>query len=312
MLNNAGYRTIPLLSKCSEFPNCCFGVELAFAEDVGQVLADRGHPRLVQLGQLVGVVENARLIDAIEHGEAGTKYLQEVRSWHTLGQMGPRETAPDLELSGTPASPGIAVGVALFRGSHDLAYNTHSLPFLGVEAERARVETAFAGTRRDILKIQEAAEREAGEEHALIFSSHLLLLNDPVLMERILSAVKDGDNAAAAIYDAFEHFSDKLKNVPDPYIQDRVEDMRDLRSRLLDQLLRTSAPQSSTMSDKIVIARGIPPSLVVELKAVERLAPIHIAQILSYLKAAKLQHSLLITFNVLSLRLGIKRVIQSS
>ena len=51
--------------------------------------------------------------------------------------------------------------------------------------------------------------------------------------------------------------------------------------------------------------------LVVELKAVERLAPIHIAQTLSYLKAAKLQHGLLITFNVLSLRLGIKRVIQS-
>ena len=51
--------------------------------------------------------------------------------------------------------------------------------------------------------------------------------------------------------------------------------------------------------------------LVGELKAVERLAPIHIAQTLSYLKAAKLQHGLLITFNVLSLRLGIKRVIQS-
>ncbi len=51
--------------------------------------------------------------------------------------------------------------------------------------------------------------------------------------------------------------------------------------------------------------------LVVELKAIEHLAPIHTAQILSYLKATKLRHGLLITFNVPALRLGIKRVIHT-
>ena len=50
-------------------------------------------------------------------------------------------------------------------------------------------------------------------------------------------------------------------------------------------------------------------SLVVELKAVERIAPIHVAQILSYLKATRLRLGLLISFNVAKLRLGIKRVI---
>jgi GxxExxY protein len=49
--------------------------------------------------------------------------------------------------------------------------------------------------------------------------------------------------------------------------------------------------------------------LVVELKAVERLAPIHVAQILSYLKATRLQLGLLISFNVTLLRHGIRRVI---
>ena len=51
--------------------------------------------------------------------------------------------------------------------------------------------------------------------------------------------------------------------------------------------------------------------LVVELKAVEHLAPIHVAQVLSYLKAMKLRIGLLITFNVPALRLGIKRVIHN-
>ncbi|MGH7281367.1 MAG: GxxExxY protein [Polyangiaceae bacterium] len=50
-------------------------------------------------------------------------------------------------------------------------------------------------------------------------------------------------------------------------------------------------------------------SLVLELKAVEGLAPIHVAQLLSYLKATRLRLGLLITFNVAMLRAGIKRVI---
>ncbi len=217
-------------------------------------------------GQLVGVVENARLIDALDRGEAGTKYLHEVRSWRTLGQAAPREEKKDLALDGTPASPGIAIGEALFRGSHDLTFDSSNAPFQGGEAELKRVAAAFESTRKDILRIQAAAERQAGEEHALIFSSHLLLLNDSVLMERIAAAIRHGIPAPAAIYDALEHFGQKLQNIADPYIQDRVEDIRDLRSRLLGQLV-SDGRQSSTMSDKIVVARGIPPSLVVELKA---------------------------------------------
>jgi GxxExxY protein len=50
-------------------------------------------------------------------------------------------------------------------------------------------------------------------------------------------------------------------------------------------------------------------TLVVELKAVEELAPIHVAQILSYLKATRLHLGLLISFNVTLLRRGIRRVI---
>ncbi|WP_437730566.1 GxxExxY protein [Sorangium sp. So ce1335] len=52
--------------------------------------------------------------------------------------------------------------------------------------------------------------------------------------------------------------------------------------------------------------------LLVELKAVEHLAAIHVAQLLSYLKAMRLRHGLLVTFNVPALRLGIKRVVNDA
>lgn len=51
--------------------------------------------------------------------------------------------------------------------------------------------------------------------------------------------------------------------------------------------------------------------LLVELKAVETLAPIHKAQVISYLKATGLHLGLLINFNVPILRAGIQRVVLS-
>ena len=51
--------------------------------------------------------------------------------------------------------------------------------------------------------------------------------------------------------------------------------------------------------------------LLVELKAVDALAPIHTTQVLSYLKATGLKLGLLMNFNVPVLRNGIKRIIHS-
>jgi GxxExxY protein len=50
-------------------------------------------------------------------------------------------------------------------------------------------------------------------------------------------------------------------------------------------------------------------ALIVEVKAVEKLLPIHTAQLLSYLKLAKVRLGLLFNFNVMHLKDGIKRVV---
>ena len=49
--------------------------------------------------------------------------------------------------------------------------------------------------------------------------------------------------------------------------------------------------------------------LIVEIKCVEALLPIHQAQILTYMKLAKIPTGLLINFNVTKLRSGIKRFV---
>lgn len=49
--------------------------------------------------------------------------------------------------------------------------------------------------------------------------------------------------------------------------------------------------------------------VILELKSVEELEPIHTAQLITYLKATGIKKGLLINFNVRHLRHGIKRVV---
>ena len=50
-------------------------------------------------------------------------------------------------------------------------------------------------------------------------------------------------------------------------------------------------------------------SVVMEIKAVERLLPIHQSQVLTYLKLANLRLGLLINFNVPMFKEGVKRIV---
>lgn len=49
--------------------------------------------------------------------------------------------------------------------------------------------------------------------------------------------------------------------------------------------------------------------LILELKAVEQIAPIHLAPVMTYLRVTGLQLALLMNFNVVHMRDGVKRVV---
>lgn len=216
--------------------------------------------------QLVGVVENARLVSSLDHPERFKHYMQELRSWNKeIGERA-KDISGELVLKGIAASPGVAIGEAIYRGSYDLRYEALDEPFQDEKQEKERVAAAIEKTRGDILQIQEAAVKEADEEHALIFTSHLLLLNDPTLIERIESTIAAQLTAPRAVDRVFSGIESQLEGVNDVYLQERAEDIRDLRNRILSHLLEARLP-SQSIAAKVVVAHGIPPSLVMELKA---------------------------------------------
>jgi len=69
------------------------------------------------------------------------------------------------------------------------------------------------------------------------------------------------------------------------------------------------AYKGEDLGNEFVIDLFFPNELVVELKAVEKLLPIHEAQLITYLRLSKTHVGLLINFNVHLLKDGIKRMV---
>lgn len=209
--------------------------------------------------QLVGIVVNARLIGGLERGEDKTPML--------LGPSDPHHARVrgEVVVHGAIACPGVGIGAAAFRGVHALSADVRGTASQGAAQEHARLRDALVKSRNDIAKLQSAAALDIDEEHALIFSSHLLLLNDPLLLERMDRAIDAGGSAPVAVDDALEELEALLRAVPDGYLQERVDDIDDLRGRLLSHLIDSG--ERAKREGRVVVTKRIPPSLVVELKA---------------------------------------------
>jgi GxxExxY protein len=79
----------------------------------------------------------------------------------------------------------------------------------------------------------------------------------------------------------------------------RVERERRVSLKYREQLI----PSSLTMD--LVVEECV----VVELKAVENIHPVHLAQVVTYLKLTGYPAGLLLNFNVTSLRAGLRRLV---
>jgi GxxExxY protein len=67
--------------------------------------------------------------------------------------------------------------------------------------------------------------------------------------------------------------------------------------------------KGETIGDDLIMDFYFPKILVVEIKSVEKLAPIHDAQLLTYLRLSGMHVGLLINFNVRLLKDGVKRLV---
>jgi len=142
-------------------------------------------------------------------------------------------------LRGIPVSPGVSRGkiLVLSPPSEQVIVKQHVCED-DVPHQIHRLEQALVDTRHEILEVQRQVSEGLGAEDASIFDAHLLVLEDPTLIEEVSRIITE--EKVTAEY-AFKQVADKytktLSSIDDEYLRERAADMRDVTSRLLHKLV---------------------------------------------------------------------------
>lgn len=167
-------------------------------------------------------------------------------------------------LRGIPVSPGVCRGRILILGrSHEDALQRHILPESDIPTQLHRLETALVQTRQQIHEVQRQVSQALGSQDASIFDAHLLVLEDPTLIEEVTRMISQ--ERVTAEY-AFKVVSDRyiktLGTMEDEYLRERSSDMKDVTSRLLNTLMgREDEFDPRKMTEPaIIISHDLTPS----------------------------------------------------
>lgn len=168
---------------------------------------------------------------------------------------------------GIPASPGIEIGKAYVVTDQQVVINRNPIAREDVAGEIERFNAAVAASRSQLEEVREKTERELGKEKAEIFSAHLMILEDPVLLAEVRGKIKQ---ESIAPEDALSRVVDKYVQVfnrmDDPYMRERAADIKDIGNRLLTNLLGVNNRSLSDIQEEvIVIARDLTPSDTAQL-----------------------------------------------
>lgn len=158
---------------------------------------------------------------------------------------------------------GMAQGLAVFHQPRVVIEHTVAED---IEAERHRVYAAFDKMREQIDRMASQAEFGVGGEHDEVLQTYKMFAYDEGWSRRINEAIDSGLTAEAAIERVQQRTRQRMREIDDPLLRDRMHDLEDLSNRLLRIVsgqLGTAA-QLGLRQDSILIARNLGPAELLE------------------------------------------------
>ncbi len=158
------------------------------------------------------------------------------------------------KLKGVSASLGISIGKCLVLNREEFIVTKRKVSLDDIPKEILRFEDALINTRREILSLQKNIEEKLGTKHAQIFDAHLLVLEDRVLVEDVITRIKkEKVNVEYAFNQVIKKHIDTFMNMKDEYLRERVFDIKDVAKRVLSRLFKEEMPSLEGLKDKVII-----------------------------------------------------------
>ncbi|CXM74731.1 Phosphoenolpyruvate-protein phosphotransferase of PTS system [Staphylococcus aureus] len=156
-------------------------------------------------------------------------------------------------IKGIAASDGVAIAKAYLLVEPDLTFDKNE-KVTDVEGEVAKFNNAIEASKVELTKIRNNAEVQLGADKAAIFDAHLLVLDDPELIQPIQDKIKNENaNAASALTDVTTQFVTIFESMDNEYMEERAADIRDVSKRVLSHILGVELPNPSMIDESVVI-----------------------------------------------------------
>ena len=168
------------------------------------------------------------------------------------------------KLDGLRVSRGIAVGRALTRQEGAAVVARRALRKDAIEKEVARFDRALRDARDSLYDLRRG-ERAATEITAFI-DLYLALLSDPQIARAPRDLIRERHiNAEWALDEQIETVRRHFRQVKDPYLRERGDDIRQVAKRILDAMSVRRSPRVRGGRNWIVVAADLSPADVIEM-----------------------------------------------
>jgi len=108
-----------------------------------------------------------------------------------------------IQLKGIPAASGISIGPAYKISKEEFAIPKEPIKPEEIAFQIQLFEEALIKTRKEIIELQKRIAVEMGQDQADIFDAHLLVLEDRMLIEEVITQ--------SLIFDLFSHIFPKSR-----------------------------------------------------------------------------------------------------
>jgi phosphotransferase system enzyme I (PtsI) len=169
---------------------------------------------------------------------------------------------------GIPVSNGVCRGKILVLGKRQHTIDRQSLPDAQLPEEVNRLERALVQTRQEILDVQRKVSKSMGASEGSIFDAHLLVLEDRTLIDEVVRTINEQKvNAEHAFHTVAERYAATLAAIADDYLRERATDMRDVTTRVLNNLLGKQADADLRHLNEpcVIISHDLTPSSTAQM-----------------------------------------------
>lgn len=170
------------------------------------------------------------------------------------------ETAPAghrQKIEGNGLIGGFAVGRAFV---HKRMEQVVQLLAKDTRRETQRLSQALARVEQEVNKI--LATSHLSGEQSDIFETYLMFIKDKGWIARMMRAIDTGLTAEAAVQKVGGEMTSRMELMTDPYIKERIHDVKDLINRLIRHLRRrvVSVPKKALPRQTILVAKSLGPA----------------------------------------------------